>query len=114
MNILGLDISTSCTGWCILGPGGTLIDMGYITLSKETDLYMKAQVILGHLELIKKNHNITRICVEENLQAFRPGLSSAKTLLTLARFNGIVSYISQQLFSIEPEYINVNVARKVN
>ena len=50
--------------------------------------------------------------IEENLQAFRPGLSSAKTLLTLARFNGIVGYLAQQEFFCEPIYINVNVARK--
>ena len=46
------------------------------------------------------------------MQAFRPGLSSAKTLLTLARFNGVISQISYDIFSIIPEYINVNSARK--
>ena len=43
-------------------------------------------------------HDIQKIFIEENLQAFRPGFSSAKTLLTLARFNGIVSYLSQLEF----------------
>jgi len=114
VNILGLDISTSCTGWCILGPEGTLVDMGYITLSKEKDLYTKAQVVLTQLETLKKIHDISLIYIEENLQAFRPGLSSAKTLLTLARFNGIVGYTTQQLFDIIPEYVNVNAARKAN
>lgn len=114
MITLGLDVSTSCTGWCVLGPGGSLIDMGYITISKENDLYTKAQVILDKLKVLKEEYNISSIYIEENLQAFRPGLSSAKTLLTLARFNGIIGYITQQLYDIKPEYVNVNVARKTN
>lgn len=114
MDALGLDISTSCTGWCILGPDGTLKDMGYIPLSHKKDPYMKAQEVCGVLEDIKSRYSITSVYIEENLQAFRPGLSSAKTLLSLARFNGIVSYISQTIFKLSPEYINVNVARKTN
>ena len=46
------------------------------------------------------------------MQAFRPGLSSAKTLFKLARFNGIVCYIITRDFGIDPDLINVNVARK--
>lgn len=57
-------------------------------------------------------YNITKVVIEENLQAFRPGFSSAKTLLSLARFNGIVSYLAQEQFAVQPEFINVNVARK--
>jgi len=61
---------------------------------------------------VKEKYNFDRVVIEENLQAFRPGLSSAKTLLTLARFNGIIGYIINKNFNITPEYINVNVARK--
>ena len=39
-------------------------------------------------------------------------MSSAKTLATLARFNGIVSYLSQSVFEAEPIFLNVNNARK--
>jgi hypothetical protein len=55
---------------------------------------------------------VTKICIEENLQSFRTGLSSAKTLAALARFNGIVSYLSEQVFEIAPEFLNVNSARR--
>ena len=64
------------------------------------------------LSLLHIKYDITKVYIEENLQAFRPGFSSAKTLLTLARFNGIVGYLAQQEFDCTPEYINVNVARK--
>ena len=73
---------------------------------------MKADRVSKELNLIKHEHDITDIFIEENLQAFRPGLSSAKTLLTLARFNGIVSFICYQVFGLEPKFINVNSARK--
>jgi len=110
--ILGLDISTSCTGWCVVDDSGTFIDMGYITLGSKLTSFQKAGVISDALSNLHIKHNITKVVIEENLQAFRPGFSSAKTLLSLARFNGIVSYLAQEQYSVEPEFINVNVARK--
>lgn len=109
---IGLDISTSCTGWCIVSPGGSFVDMGYIPLSNKLSSYQKAQIMRERLSSLHITYDITRVFIEENLQAFRPGFSSAKTLLTLARFNGIVGYLAQQEFFCEPLYINVNVARK--
>ncbi len=110
--ILGLDISTSCTGWCILTAEGKLVEMGYIPLSKLDCLFSKADVISKFVSELNLFQEITSIFIEENLQAFRPGLSSAKTLITLARFNGIVSYICKKEFNMMPVYLNVNSARK--
>lgn len=110
--ILGLDISTSCTGYCVFDKSGSLVDMGAIKLSGKKDLFEKAVQVKSELLNILIKFPIDKICIEENLQAFRPGLSSAKTLLTLARFNGIISYISKEVFEISPDFINVNVARK--
>lgn len=109
---LGLDISTSCTGWCIVDAQGTFVNMGYIPLSAKLPPYQKALEVQDVLTSLHTTYNITKIFIEENLQAFRPGFSSAKTLLTLARFNGIISHLTQQEFSCEPVYINVNAARK--
>ena len=110
--ILGLDVSTSCTGWCLLEEDGSFVNLGYISLSKERNLFEKALIVKETLSFLHIKYDIDTVFIEENLQAFRPGLSSAKTLLTLARFNGIVGYLSQQEFFCEPVYINVNVARK--
>jgi hypothetical protein len=109
---LGLDISTSCTGWCIVGPQGTFTDMGYIPLSTKLSPYQKALEVQDVLSSLHITYDITKIFIEENLQAFRPGFSSAKTLLTLARFNGIIGHLAQVEFCCAPMYINVNVARK--
>jgi Holliday junction resolvasome RuvABC endonuclease subunit len=109
---LGLDISTSCTGWCVLDDKLQVCDVGFIDTSKVKAVFKKAQTVLEKLEDIHSRFVISDVYIEENLQAFRPGLSSAKTLLTLARFNGIISYICEQTFKYEPIFVNVNVARK--
>jgi len=110
--ILGLDISTSSTGWSILTTEGKLLKIGYIPLSKLDCLFSKADVISKVISDIHLFQEITHVFIEENLQAFRPGLSSAKTLITLARFNGIVSYVCKKEFGFNPIYLNVNSARK--
>tara|TARA_Y100000310_G_C20351802_1_gene654709 strand:+ start:56 stop:628 length:573 start_codon:yes stop_codon:yes gene_type:complete len=110
--ILGLDVSTSCTGWCILDKSGTLIDIGVIVLGKKSGLYKKAEAVKCTLMDLLIRHQIQDVYIEENLQAFRPGLSSAKTLSILARFNGMVSLLCYEVFDSEPEHLNVNAARK--
>ena len=90
----------------------TSLELGYIPLSKIKCTYEKAQMVLASLEEVSRKHKIDRVCIEENLQTFKTGLSSAKTLASLARFNGIVSYLSQKVFKVSPEFLNVNAARK--
>jgi Holliday junction resolvasome RuvABC endonuclease subunit len=110
--ILGLDVSTSCTGWCLIDKNCKLVDIGFISLEKQKGVYSKAKMVEKELQNILVKHVVEKVFIEENLQAFRPGLSSAKTLSTLARFNGIVSLLSYQIFELEPVHINVNAARK--
>ena len=110
--LLSLDISTSCTGYCIFNDQNELELMSYIDLKKHKDFYEKAKEIKRVMSKIKENYEIKYIAVEENLQAFRPGLSSAKTLMTLAQFNGTVRWICHEVFGIKSEAINVNSARK--
>jgi len=109
--LLSLDISTSCTGYCIFNEN-KLVDIGFINLSKHKDFYEKSAKVKSVIKELNEKHNIDQVAVEENLQAFRPGLSSAKTLMTLAQFNGTVRWICSEIFNIKPDAINVNTARK--
>jgi Holliday junction resolvasome RuvABC endonuclease subunit len=111
--ILGLDISTSSTGWAVLDSTATLVEQSYIPLGKIKNTLQKTETVVCELKKIKEKYNITNIFIEENLQMFRPGLSSAKVLITLARFNGMVTLLSHQTFDIDPEFLNVNSARKI-
>ena len=111
--ILGLDISTSCIGWCLLRTSdGSLVGAGHIPLKNLKCMFAKAQRAHEALAEVADSHAVEAIAIEENLQAFRPGFSSAKTLITLARFNGIVSWLSYKCTNLQPDFINVNHARK--
>jgi len=109
--LLALDISTSCTGYCVFDEN-ELRDIGYINLSKHKGLFEKAFCVKQRIIDLDDMYTIDRVVVEENLQAFRPGLSSAKTLMTLAQFNGVVRWICHERLDVPVEAINVNTARK--
>lgn len=113
---LGLDISTSCTGYAISevdSRGGTIkVILGSIKLDHLDGLTAKANHVKQVLEDLKKSYTFCTVYVEENMQAFRPGASSAQTLVKLAKFNGIVCYICSQVLGVEPTGVNVNHARK--
>lgn len=110
--ILGLDVSTSSTGWAILDDSGTLVEMGSFKLTKHDNLFDKAQAVREGLLVLKQKHQVTKISIEEPLQGFRRGMSSAHTLLTLARFNGIVSWLAFDVFSVKPIFFDSTSARR--
>ena len=112
MAILGLDISTSCTGYSIIGLEGDLVDQGYIRFKNRQDVFSRALEVKKCISDMHRVHKFTHIFVEQNLQAFRSGFSSAKTLVSLARFNGMVSLSAHEVTGITPEFLNVNTARK--
>lgn len=111
---LGLDISTSITGLTVLDDGGNVVLNDAInTKSKKFESFFdKASEVERRLALLKSQHNIQKIFIEQSLQAFRPGLSSAQVILTLGKFNGIVSWICFKTFGLQPEYIGATTARK--
>ena len=115
--ILGLDVSTSITGATVIDRNGEILfKEAWDTRNKRKfpTLWHKADFIEGRLRYLKVNRKfiIERVYVEQSLQAFRPGLSSAKTILTLAKFNGIISYLCRKMFKVEPEYVAAASARK--
>jgi hypothetical protein len=111
--ILGLDVSTSSTGWAVLDITGNLIEMGSFELTKLDGLFSKAAAVdRGLREIAVKYPSISKVSIEEPLQGFRRGLSSASTLLTLGRFNGMVSWQSYVVFGFEPIFFNSSAARK--
>jgi len=60
MKRLGLDISTSCTGWAVADVGDdgqvTGVEMGAIHLSKEPDLISKALRAQSVLQELQARH----------------------------------------------------------
>ena len=121
--ILGLDISTSITGATLLDKDGNIIFNEAWDTRKFKDFFDKAEFIKERIKHVYGNygdsnsnvHNIRigNIYIEQSLQSFRSGFSSAKTLSTLSRFNGVVSWICFDDFGIKPEYIAATTARKM-
>ena len=109
---LGLDISTSIVGISIFKNKEFLL-MDHIDLSKTKCIFDKSEIVYSKLEEIKNKFVISNIFIEDILQSFQRGLSSAKTLTQLAKFNGIVSNMSFMLLRVKPVFINVNTARKI-
>ena len=111
--ILGLDISTSITGYTVLDHGGNILACDHIDLRKEKNFFKKIQIIKRQLELLEEEYPIERVYVEQSLQSFRSGFSSAQTLSLLSKINGIVSWLCYNMFYGEPKYLAATSARKL-
>lgn len=113
--ILGLDISTSITGFSILENGKNVILCDKIDLrnKKYIDFFDKSAVSKKALEEIKQKYPIQQIWIEETLNVMNRGMSSAHTIMTLNRFNGILSWMCYETFNIRPRYVSARQARKL-
>tara|TARA_Y100001937_G_scaffold128121_1_gene202591 strand:+ start:228 stop:752 length:525 start_codon:yes stop_codon:yes gene_type:complete len=110
--ILGLDISTSITGATVLDDSGKIVYNDAWDTRKFKDIFEKAKFVYQKIEELATEKDIKHIFIEQSLQSFRSGFSSAKTLSTLSSFNGIVSWMVYEKFNIKPEYISAPSARK--
>jgi Holliday junction resolvasome RuvABC endonuclease subunit len=113
-NVLGLDISTSKIGWAVIQKDENNPILGYIDVGKKKTLFEKANFAKVELEKIILENEVNKIYIEEDLQRFRKGFSSAKTIQKLSKFNGIISYVVYQILKEAPASINVNEARKIS
>ena len=121
--ILGLDVSTSITGATLLDQNGRIVFNEAWDTRKFKDFFDKAEFIKERIKHVYDNygHNdnnvhgisVGHIFIEQSLQSFRSGFSSAKTLSTLSRFNGVVSWVCFNYFRIKPEYVAATTARKM-
>ena len=122
MLVLGLDVSTSCTGVCIIDnsvqpddKGSNILLLDKIEFKGCGTFFEKADRV--HSELLRHVSRLREtpavFALEEPLLGFQKGMSSAATITTLMRFNGIVSYIGRSLFHVDPVYISAAHARKL-
>ena len=109
--LLGLDISTSITGATILDKDGKILFNEAWDTRRFKNFFEKAKFVEKKIQEL--NYPIQKIYVEQSLQSFRSGFSSAKTLSTLSRFNGVVSWLAYRILRVEPEYMAASSARKL-
>lgn len=111
--ILGIDISTTITAFTILDEDGKIVLCEAVRLEKLKDIFVKAANIKKFVEQLNKDYDIKAVYVEEPLMSFSAGMSSAKTISTLMRFNGIVSWICCDVIGLDPQFISAATARKM-
>ena len=113
--ILGLDVSTFCTGFSIWNlEKDKLEKAGFIPLKKLDNWLEKVDEVCSVLEEIKKNTNkITYIAIEDILQKFIAGKSNIKTIITLAGFNYVIQRKCYEIYNITPVLYNVLRARNL-
>ncbi len=109
--ILGLDISTSITGYTVLDYEGNILACDHIDLRKEKNFFKKIQIVKSQLEAINDEYEIEQVYVEESLQSFNR--AAGKSLSILSKINGIVSWLCYNMFYGEPKYFGARSARKL-
>ena len=118
--ILGIDVSTSITGFAIIDGEGKIVLSEACDLRKHKDFFSKCVVIREHILDICDKHcallngeGIEHIYIEQPFTFFNSGGSSGKTMAALQRFNGVVSWMVYECFEIEPRYLGATQARKL-
>lgn len=116
MKVLGLDISTSNVGLCLIDSDRSqsnrvVFAAGY-PISKVKGLYAKSGAVQTAFLQVSRAHDVDVVVVEEPLEAFRKGMSSAHTIAQLNRFNGIVSFLARTVFDKPVVLCNAVEARR--
>ena len=109
--ILGLDISTRCTGVALVDDDGVIQYSDSIQLHKTKDFFEKANIFEEYLKDNLYLNNIDKIYIEKTLDRFIPGMSSAKTIILLSKFNAVLAWICHKNYGITPKFVDVKTAR---
>ena len=117
--LMGLDISTTCIGICLLEydgetPYGKIIELTHVNpkVSKKIktieSLFLKKRIFQEEFLSLWKNKGISRVIIESPLLQS----NNVNTVGTLLQFNGMISDCVYEVLGIVPEYISSYDARK--
>jgi Holliday junction resolvasome RuvABC endonuclease subunit len=110
--ILGLDVSSSKIGYSIIDQDKKLLMCEFKKFKTSTSLETRALEFHSTLLDLSKKFKISKVMIEAPFVAFGGGRSSAQTVATLQRFNGMISLLVPIVFDIESEMITPAAARK--
>ena len=82
-------------------------------MSKIPHTFEKTELIGANIYELRSRYDMEDVFIETALKRFLPGKSRADTIIKLAKFNGIISWLCFECFETEPTYINVNTARSL-
>ena len=111
MIILGLDISSSRIGYCLINENEDLLLVDEIKLKPSQSLEQRADIFKKSMKIIKEHSEVEYVFIEQPFIAFSGGKTTAATMAKLQRFNGMCSYVVHDLFGHTPTLIQANKAR---
>lgn len=113
--ILGIDVSTSITGFAIIDKDGKIVFSEASDLRRDKTFFSKCLTIRTKILDILEAYSdkVEHIYIEQPFTFFNSGGSSGKTMAALQRFNGVVSWMVYECFEIEPQYLGATQARKL-
>lgn len=116
--ILGLDISTTTIGVCLLLDDGSefgkILELTHVNpkvprkTSHEKALFLKTEIFENEFLVKYKDYGITKCVIEAPLL----GSNNVNTVSTLLQFNGMISLAVFKVLGIVPNYISSYEARK--
>ena len=120
MIVLGIDCSTNTVGWAIIEHKTTgkyqtfLKKADFIRLDRMPKNFIERAefVALEFKKIFEKYGTPDRVHIENNLESFRQGQTSVKVIVTLAKFNAVVSYLVYKLTKVPLAYFHPSSARK--
>ena len=109
--ILGIDVSTSKIGYCVVDDQQRLLEVHFKKLKEDT-LEQKAWMFYcNELKTIQRKYNITEVRVEEPFTMFSGGKTTAGTMAKLQRFNGMICLMVYHCFNMVPILVPSRSAR---
>jgi len=116
--ILGLDVSTSRVGICILDYSSSLLRSEFIKMNSKDDLEDRCIVLENYINRINvrnsinnKGYHFDKVFIESPFMMFSGGKTTAMTMAKLQRFNGMVCYMIRRTLGFSPVSIAANKAR---
>ena len=109
--ILGIDVSTSKIGYCVIDDQQNLLEVNFKKLKEGTLEERAWGFVENELKRIKSTYDITHIRIEEPFSMFSGGKTTAGTMSKLQRFNGMISILSYVMFDVLPTLVPSRSAR---
>ena len=110
MNTLGLDISSSKVGVALIDDNRIIVSET-IKFKPNWPLEKRAIEFEKRMRQIEKHYVIYEVYVEQPAMMFKGGKTTAHTMATLQRFNGMCCYALYKVFDIMPNMVNPRSAR---
>ena len=111
MVILGLDSSTSVTGWAFR-EDKKILSAGFIDTKKFDTTKEKTFHVISVLEKDPNISKLSHINLEAALSGFAGGFTSQQVIITLARHNAVFAYILEEHFKTKVNLLSVTTMRK--